>query len=116
MAVQKTRRSYEVIVSSITNIYCRYAVDFRELMRSYLLGFCFDFKFFDKEFDGAPLDENSEEDDEGRGGEEDVLEWIAVVNDVGQGESNGSSETSVGQNELLLCRNFVDPGPVDDGR
>ena len=55
-----------------------------------------------EELDGAALDEDSEEDDEERRRQKDFLERSPLVKNGDQRKTDGSSQASVGKNELFL--------------
>ena len=76
-----------------------------------------DLEFFDKEFDGAALEEDGEPDHEEGGGDKEVLVGVGLfVEDLDQGEADGAAEAAVGEDELLLPRDLLDPGRVEGRR
>ena len=57
----------------------------------YLSGLCLNFQLWDHKFDGTPLNEDSEKNDKQGSCQKDVLEWIILIQNCDQGETNCSS-------------------------
>ena len=61
-----------------------------------------DLQLRDHQLDGAALDEDGDEDDEERRRQKDFLERSPLVKNGDQRKTDGSSQASVGKNELFL--------------
>ena len=61
-----------------------------------------DVQLGNEELDGAALDEDGDEDDEERRRQKDFLERSPLVKNGDQRKTDGSSQASVGENELFL--------------
>ena len=57
----------------------------------YLSGLCLNFHLWDHKFDGTPLNEDREKNNEQGSCQKDVFEWIILIQNCDQREANCSS-------------------------